>query len=1257
MAGRQLLDEAGRVMTHRLLLAAALAAALHGPSWSSTPMAEAGNPATAAHLTAISSQSTSRPDLSMANRIRGGVDGLPDWSRVGYQGGQPLPDDRMTTSDTACRLDSNWLAGEFNVVADDGLDDSAGLQAAIDHIRNACSPSANFHRLSLITLPAGRIDVSRQIYVDANFLILRGKGAGAGGTQVVFRPNTDTRYDTLSADGSRWEPNGMSYGSGNDIGRGGWIWPGRALFKVQTREVASRYQDEWQAAPTNRKDLFEGSVNQHWASGQKLTGRSDDPGFSARAGQSVIHLAGNTDMSKFSPGGYVWVGAANSVNFYEQQGVTYAEHSGMMEDLHMRQQMFRTTRVDSSARTITLDRPLEFDLPVDSVSDGSPPLGAGTPFASKVTPLTAVVGVGLENFAFTQEMTGLPKLGGGNYALDPADAVHDYGNLAPEYAMNGVLFKWAANSWVRGLSGTMTGSHPVVTEVARNLQIEDSTFDGAWNKGKGGNGYLRGSRVWDSLYAYNTSRNLRHFTFQWSASGNVAFRNDFDSDLNLHGGWERYNLFEANTVRVPYEHSSSSCTANCGGEGGQIDEGTWYPIWWAAGPKAIKWSGSAGPQNVFYHNELSKQLTPGGPYVTYEPYSVTGTTDPADTVYHFGSDPAHPGQFRHLSAAGSVIPDWSGRETLDYTGGRGVVAVTGYRQPSLFLTNVGQLDPRVEEVRQAATWNMQGAGTSGGWSGQDGEYEDKYANGVLPLAVTGGATVIALQEAGSPPPSAGLLTDHQQADFQRAGGMFPPVREYRLGGTARRPQGYLYWLHTDTSVNGPGRVNLAVASRSQVPADGIFVVASPMGGRPALGVNVGGTVFFTVHGFSGNGNDMPGLLGAIRQRMLTAGPGNQPLDWVAMGDFNRDPDSLANALPAGQSRVHAPPSPTHPTADPQRYLDYAVVPDTGNVPRITGSETLSQVLLSDHLPARFRLVLEAAASPPELVAQPTPPGNAVLRNAGTTNVADIDPFGTGNGILDIPFHSGFEQPWWLDESAEFPSYYRLVHAVTRNFMGQAQGAANAPVVHWPSEAADQFWRPDYQGDGTWTLRNMVTGQMLTSLPGARSVAGRDWDGSAEQRWFFQTSESMSDLREINHFPPEQTDLVVDISGRGSADGTPAILYAENDGDNQRFSVIPAGQTEGQDCSYLANAGGYLAAAPVGIPADGAPVALHRFRGNTDGYLWCEHQGSLSFTLANRTVVGGVPQDLYLSDHGVGNQLTVEQDDSQLIQTWSWEAAS
>ncbi len=182
-----------------------------------------------------------------------------------------------------------------------------------------------------------------------------------------------------------------------------------------------------------------------------------------------------------------------------------------------------------------------------------------------------MLGVGIESLHLTQEIPG----------LDPADAKYNYGNMDPAGEMHGIVFKWAANSWVRGIRTKMTGSHPIVTEEAKNLQIVDNHLDGAWNKGKGGNGYFRGSRVWDSLYAGNVSRNLRHFTFQWSASGNVVIGNDFDSDLNLHGGWERNNLFELNTVRVPYAHRSANCSANCGEEdGGGPDNSTWFPIWW-----------------------------------------------------------------------------------------------------------------------------------------------------------------------------------------------------------------------------------------------------------------------------------------------------------------------------------------------------------------------------------------------------------------------------------------------------------------------------------------------------------------------------------------------------------------------------------------------------------------------------------------------------------------------------------------------------
>ena len=298
------------------------------------------------------------------------------------------------------------------------------------------------------------------------------------------------------------------------------------------------------------------------------------------------------------------------------------------------------------------------------------------------------MGVGIENVSMTQIQP----------TLDAARAKDNYGNMDPAGALHGIVLKWAANSWVTGVKTEMTGSHPIVTEDASNLSIIDNELDGAWNKGKGGNGYFRGSRVWDSVFAGNTMRNLRHFTFQWSSSGNVAIGNSSDADLNLHGGYERNNFFELNEVATPFIHRPDSCWTNCGGEGSSgVDDADWYPIWWAAGKKAVKWSGSSGPNNVFFNNFMRKQLVNGtNPYTDYEAYSDTSR------IYQMGIDDA--GAFHPLDVAGEPIPDWDGRETVDFAG-HGVVSSRTDAGQSLFL-NAPTLDgyggPNPQPLRR--TW-------------------------------------------------------------------------------------------------------------------------------------------------------------------------------------------------------------------------------------------------------------------------------------------------------------------------------------------------------------------------------------------------------------------------------------------------------------------------------------------------------------------------------------------------------------------------
>ncbi len=635
------------------LLAAATATLLMAGVLAALP--DPGSPALlpAAALTSL--------DLTSANR-RAPLAGLYDWSKAGYRGGAALPGPAEINTSATCQITAAELAGQFSVTANDSADDSAGLQAAIDYVKTNCSGAAGYTKLSLITLPAGTLRVSRQLGVDADYLVIRGAGTGPSGTRIVFRPDANTRYDALTPDGSDWDEDAMTSGSA----KGGWIWPGRGLFRVQSRGVHSSYASEYAAAAANRRDLFEGTVNVHWKAGLKLRGKPSDTAFAARTGDTVVYLASSGSLSAFAVGGLVNVRAANSLSFYAQQDIQPAD--GTLQNIHMRQQIFTIAAVDTANRTLTLDKPLEFDVPVTSTSDGSAAID-GAVYDSKASPLVdPVLGVGFESFTLTQEMP----------ALNPAAAVHNYGNMSPADEMHGIVFKWAANSWVRGIRAEMTGSHPIVTEEAYRLQIVDNHLDGSWNKGKGGNGYFRGSRVWESVYAGNVSRNLRHFTFQWSASGNVVIGNDFDSDINLHGGWERNNLLELNTVTVPFEHRSASCTANCGEEGGGgTDSSTWFPIWWAAGKKAVKWSGSSGPRNVFFNNTMTKQVTSGAAYTAYY----------ADhrRIYQFGSSGT---AWRHLDVAGTPIPDWAGREQLSYIGGHGVDDSRTDPGQSLFLRSL-----------------------------------------------------------------------------------------------------------------------------------------------------------------------------------------------------------------------------------------------------------------------------------------------------------------------------------------------------------------------------------------------------------------------------------------------------------------------------------------------------------------------------------------------------------------------------------------
>ncbi|KAF9462503.1 hypothetical protein BDZ94DRAFT_1236815 [Collybia nuda] len=442
---------------------------------------------------------------------------------AGFEGGNALP----TDAKIGFTLTAAQLASQYGVIANDGY---LGKMIRLDF-----SPPLLPWRLSTINL-------SYMIYVDTSYLILRGAGSNPNtGTKIVFVPDADTRYDTIINDRIleyyrdkhllQWDLDNMKYSwnyrdeieqvqvTGTAVG--GWLWPGRSVFRIGSSKVAGKFARPYDEAPRNRKELFRGSVNYHWRSDwKKLKGWmvSQERLKAGTIGGSGLFV--NVTETKWvttadEESNDIWIASPVKKNDFLHWGVETPEwfvNSYMFQDWRIR----TGVETDGEGRLWHLDAPLRFDVHKSSIGDGSEPLEDEEIYA-KAMPIAHVVHhVGIEDIYITQPIEG----------LNPEDAQRKYGNMAPEQAMHGIVFRFARDSWVQRIQTFMTGSHPIATEGAKNIQIQDNYFDGSWNKGKGGNGYLRGSRVWDSLYYNNTLRNLRHITMQWSSMGNVVILNN-----------------------------------------------------------------------------------------------------------------------------------------------------------------------------------------------------------------------------------------------------------------------------------------------------------------------------------------------------------------------------------------------------------------------------------------------------------------------------------------------------------------------------------------------------------------------------------------------------------------------------------------------------------------------------------------------------------------------------------------------------------
>lgn len=252
------------------------------------------------------------------------------------------------------------------------------------------------------------------------------------------------------------------------------------------------------------------------------------------------------------------------------------------------------------------------------------------------------------------------------------------------------------------------------------------------------------------------------------------------------------------------------------------------------------------------------------------------------------------------------------------------------------------------EQYKVATWNLQGSSAAN---------ESKWNINVRQL-ITGdqSADILMIQEAGTLP-----TTARRTGRVVQPQGVGIPIEEYTWNlGTGRRPDlVYIYYSRLDVGAN---RVNLAIVSRYR--ADDVYVIGSGtsvLTARPAIGIRIGNDVFFSLHALASGGSDAVSLLGHIHS-YFNNDEQRRRYNWMAVGDFNRSPNNLQNALRGEPSvdnntLIIAPTEPTHRSGN---ILDYAVIHNANQGhhqrSRISASIMFNQVrsqIVSDHFPVSF----------------------------------------------------------------------------------------------------------------------------------------------------------------------------------------------------------------------------------------------------------------------------------------------------------------
>jgi glycosyltransferase Alg8 len=111
-----------------------------------------------------------------------------------------------------------------------------------------------------------------------------------------------------------------------------------------------------------------------------------------------------------------------------------------------------------------------------------------------------------------------------------------YKNSQKDLMIDTLHLTYAAYVHLQNITIKNSGSNPLVFERSYYCDGENITIDGAINKGKKGNGYLRFNKSFHIHLQNVHVEHIRHIVFQWASAYNSIDNLYTTVDINFHGG-------------------------------------------------------------------------------------------------------------------------------------------------------------------------------------------------------------------------------------------------------------------------------------------------------------------------------------------------------------------------------------------------------------------------------------------------------------------------------------------------------------------------------------------------------------------------------------------------------------------------------------------------------------------------------------------------------------------------------------------------